>query len=142
MSLRTDLIRLAHDKPEFRSEILSLLKEAKAFSSQAQLDAYIDSLETEAGKEKARKTHTVEEKGDASVEDKGVLGNLWQAIKDLAAALVGKKKEADSAKKDNTAMKKKLMEQVGWGDMNPDDVEFVVVDGDFGCQPCDAKGKA
>ncbi len=141
MSLRNDLIRLAHEKPEFRSEILPLIKEAKAFSSQAQLDEYIDSLETDAGKERARKTHTVEEKGDAPMEDKGVLGSIWQAIKDLASALVGKKKEADSAKKDNTAMKKKLMDQVGWGDMNPDDVEFVMIDGDFGCQPCDAKGK-
>ena len=141
MSLRTDLIRLAYEKPALRPKILPLLKEAKAFSSQAQLDEYIDSLETEEGKERARKTHTVEEKGDAPLKDKGVLGNLWQIIKDLAGSLGRKKKEADSAKEDNTAMKKKIMEQVGWGGMNPEDVEFVVVDGDFGCRPCDSKGK-
>ena len=137
MSLRNQIIRLAYEKPELRSKLLPLIKEAKAFSSQGQLDDYIDSLETEEGKEKARKTHTVEEGGDSDApgdKDKGTVGNLWGLVKELFSSLSGSKKKYDEASSEEADHKKNIMKQVGWGDLDPKNVEFIVSNGEFGAK--------
>lgn len=131
MDLRDELIRLAYNKPELRSKILPLLKEAKAFSSQGQLDEYLKEHPNADPK-----NHTVEEgKSDApGVEDKGLLGNLWAIVKELFSKLTGSKKELSAAEKEEREFKKSMLKKVGWDNVDPDDVEFVVFEGDFGAK--------
>jgi len=130
---RAQTIRLAYENPELREHLLPLLKEGKAFSSQGQLDEYMKDHPNADPK-----NHKVEEgEGGGSAEfegEGGFFANIAKLLKDIGKALFGAEEKKEKATIKSNAAKKKLMEKAGWGDMDPNDVEFVWHDDEFGAE--------
>lgn len=97
MSLRTDLIRLAHQNPELRPALLPIIREAREFPTPEALKSY---LEEHPDADKSKHTVQKSEKGEGGEEDDSEVpewGSMESKVKGFLSKVKGISKSMVSA---------------------------------------------